>query len=814
MHDTFDSANYHENKPGNIHSKKWWFLDDRPILRDSDDAIWGNGDGDILTQIADIAEQVTAPLGDRAGSVAGMTFGIFGDWGAGKSSFLRMLQAKISELATRKEQQDSVVFSTYVASAYPYHGVSVRHTLALQLIRGLEASGHSICTHLLEQVAGSQISKFAESLGQMADVDKAATALMTLKELPMLLSEVFSGKTEVTKQRSRVVVCFVDDLDRCPSEVVKNVLQTTQEWADVRNLFFVLAINREWLIKAIQNLVHIADEPDYALEKYLQHSITLGNLEGDGLVSYVKSLLGRYDDEISRHIMENVVQLQKGLTHATPRAVKRLLNAIRPKLVTKLQREKNQFNDEEIRRVIKAEVLAYCWPKFHQDYYRPSVLGKHQGLAKRWSQLEAICRTYEQEAEIDRTDPDKEKLEFSVRRLRETSRDEQFMNPVDYRLVSFLAEPPYWLYAPPKSSDSLDPGQSIPPKQSSFSFEKADLISPRGVDLDSEFMQLYYSGQGEDDGTRKLEYYREAAELASKHFTQMSPERANEVGNMAMDAERLHVPPFADKLFQFALDLDPNHPNNMQNYVSFILDTKRVASYPRAQELLEELKKKYTNFKPERTQLFTLQLNEVNGQQTILTGDEIEKIRMKVTNAPTDLMSFGNATRLAVKTGNFDLAKEILQIACDPAHSPTPAYLYQRLRSFADSIAAQRESPDERLQSMEIYRRLLTHKANFSFSSSDEAEIRHNYATLLFAFDYDDEAGREWYEAYRLMPSDFAIRGAYSQYIRQAERLDVAVKIMAGQALTESEKILWPKIKPIPERFSDQAYLDTLFGQL
>ncbi|WP_291986320.1 P-loop NTPase fold protein [Candidatus Accumulibacter sp. ACC007] len=804
----------HANKPEEtISRKKWWFLDDRPILRDSEDAIWREGDREIWQQLGDIAQQIATPLADKDSPAPGMTFGIFGDWGAGKSSFLRMLKVKVEEIAASHGKSDSVIFSTYVASAYAYSNVSVRHTLALRLVDALEKSGHPICAHLLDNASGKNVSEFAASLSKLQATSQAAEALMTLTEVPLLLSDVFLGKTEVTKEQPRVVVYFIDDLDRCPVETVERVLQTTHEWADVHNLFFVLAINRNWLLEAIKKLVHLANEPDYALEKYLQHSITLGNLEGKALNSFVKSLVGGYDDSVSRQIGDNLVYLQKGLIHATPRAIKRLLNAIRPKLATKFQGEKSEANSDDIRRLIKTEVLAYSWPSFYQDYFRPSVLGNHHGPANVWRQLEEICRTYETETQMDQHDPDKEWLEFSLKRMRESYRDEHFMNPVDYRLVSFLAEPPYWLYAPRESNDRAI-SESIPPRASSFRFDKPDFMPQTEEGIDSKFMQLYYSGQSEPDPKKKLEYYLSAAALAGDDMTAIPSHRADEVGNMAVDAERFRVWPFADQLFRFALQLRPNHPNNMQNYVSFILDTKQASSYRDAEKLLETLREQCADFKPERTQLLSMQLGATNGQQAVLSDDEKDKIRANIRNAPTDFQVFGNSILLAVSTGSFDLAKEILEIACQKAYLGSPDYLYERLRVFADSMAGRQEFREQRLQAMEIYRQILALWGTFNFSRDDEAAVRHNYATLLFAFDYDDEAGKEWYDAYRLSASDPAIRRSYSQYVARGNRPEVLAKILAGEALTESEKVLWPKKNTMPKRFSDEVYMDKLFGLL
>jgi hypothetical protein len=85
---------------------------------------------------------------------------------------------------------------------------------------------------------------------------------------------------------------------------------------------------------------------------------------------------------------------------------------------------------------------------------------------------------------------------------------------------------------------------------------------------------------------------------------------------------------------------------------------------------------------------------------------------------------------------------------------------------------------------------------------SDRADILHNYATILYKHDYDDEAGKYWFEAYGLKPMDQTIRRAYGIYLLRAGHPEIASGVGAGQPI--EERVLQPKLKEMPDRFMDQ----------
>ena len=154
----------------------------------------------------------------------------------------------------------------------------------------------------------------------------AAAYLSRLANFPTLLNDELTGHGKIKpfgEGKPGVLVVMIDDLDRCPYPVVYEILRITQQWGSVQNLFFVLAINQKVLARAISEGApdQIKGDPDYAVEKYVQHTVTVENLDPDRLRAYVRRLLdGYYNDfETSRVIADNVAYLETRLRYKTPR---------------------------------------------------------------------------------------------------------------------------------------------------------------------------------------------------------------------------------------------------------------------------------------------------------------------------------------------------------------------------------------------------------------------------------------------------------------------------------------------------------------
>lgn len=160
---------------------------------------------------------------------------------------------------------------------------------------------------------------------------------------------------------------------------------------------------------------------------------------------------------------------------------------------------------------------------------------------------------------------------------------------------------------------------------------RKDLIGPPSRSADAEFIRLYEAhrmalAREEPNVSAAMEYAFEAGRLVEENLDAIPHHRANEVGNLAFDAERYGYILFADAMFRLALQLNPEHPNNMQGYVSFIADAELRDKYEDARKYLAILEREFPDFKPERRLFLRTQMEWLSGQGSSQSEQQIEEL--------------------------------------------------------------------------------------------------------------------------------------------------------------------------------------------
>lgn len=241
-----------------------------------------------------------------------LTIGIFGSWGSGKTSLMRMIEQRLRELrrAQRQAEQDrldrpylTVWFNAWFYGKEESLGRALilrvlaelrrevgRDAEALRALNEMEAELHRSVTpaSLGELVIGGQalfggneegaefrlplatglslLSEIAEARAETPAQDAGQVAAQrlgqTVEQLRTALDrqrvealEVFRQGFQalVTKHFSPgVLVVFVDDLDRCLPDKAVEVLEAIKLFFDIEGCIFVLGIDREVVERGIR----------------------------------------------------------------------------------------------------------------------------------------------------------------------------------------------------------------------------------------------------------------------------------------------------------------------------------------------------------------------------------------------------------------------------------------------------------------------------------------------------------------------------------------------------------------------------------
>ncbi len=254
-----------------------YIVNDQPTDRDALDF------RPYVETLADIIQTGNTPL----------TIGVFGTWGSGKTSLMRMVRKNLPKKfitvwfgAWKYDKEESLwralllnVLSTLKETA-SRQGKPTEEFEKLQalLYRDMEVDkvggvtidlaklGGSVATGLarlsLSFIPGlSTLTNLVEELqkGAAGDVDNATAAIrrertkIYIEQIQFLeqFQEKFKGLVQEHVSPNRLVV-FVDDLDRCLPEKAIEVLEAIKLFLDAENCIFLLGLDQEVIARGIE----------------------------------------------------------------------------------------------------------------------------------------------------------------------------------------------------------------------------------------------------------------------------------------------------------------------------------------------------------------------------------------------------------------------------------------------------------------------------------------------------------------------------------------------------------------------------------
>ncbi len=350
--------------------------------------------------------------------------------------------------------------------------------------------------------------------------------------------------------------------------------------------------------------------------------------------------------------------------------------------------------------------------------------------------------------------------------------------------------------------DSLGGRQESPPRPSS---PYEDLLELRpNKRLDEQLLQLSIAVERADetgDPERTLRACLDLYAFVMDNRQHFGPSSAMHVGNAAVMAEKHSNIRLASALYELALQLEPGRCVTAFNYLDFIIDKEVTDLYPRAPELFDTVER---NCEPEDRleQRIMLRIRFAVLTEQEPSQEDWEALMAMVRNDPADRSLVTRALYMCDAIRSAENAKAIAVLHCDAGEGAD--HWYMPLRGVADILAKSTgatRKDDERV-AMEMLRFFL---ANPTYQTSAEVQRQRrimlsNLALLLDTQDYDEEAGRYWFEAYRLEPRPIK---PYAMYLLRAERADLAEKVMRGEPFGDEvqEPPVVPGRHPMPEHW-------------
>lgn len=360
----------------------------------------------LLNKLVDDIRRCTPP----------MVFGVHGDWGAGKTSFLQAAQYALTGNCARKSASEAEIqqqtiwrkaplavwFEAWRYQNEPAPVIALLHELRAQL-EGWSKAGDVIkafggtvwrnallaldsITAKIETEAGGlgngikgtfQFSPF--QIGKAREErrkERLATPLPS-NQLRDSLDEVFAqllgrkkDREDPPKPHERIVI-FIDDLDRCSPAAMFALLESIKIYMNLRHCVFVLGVNRHEVERGI---ISILPEPLASDEKHARANEYIEKLCGNMVrlpypsESAQKKLVTKWLAGLDDHSREDLIDLlsRHRFLPQNPRRIKMWCNTVLQLHAHRQEELREAPPTEEIPSLALVACLHTFYPQLHQ----------------------------------------------------------------------------------------------------------------------------------------------------------------------------------------------------------------------------------------------------------------------------------------------------------------------------------------------------------------------------------------------------------------------------------------------------------------
>ncbi len=264
------------------------------------------------------------------------TIGLYGDWGSGKTSLMRMLRSTLNGRGVPTvwfdalQQQHSPHPVAALCAAIQEEATSHAPNATGRAKRFLESVRNTLA-EVPDWLPLTQLSVFG--VGATLKADELTRANRAMLSSMAKIGEISSTLLDSVPGETERIVVLIDDLDRCSAAVAIRILEGMKLLFGQRGFVFVIAMMPEIVASQVSSVFPDRDGDVFAgdryLEKMIQIEFPLPRLTDDAAENYVRYLAEQEIGslEIGEALSPFVRIMAAGGGRAgTPRAIKRFTN--------------------------------------------------------------------------------------------------------------------------------------------------------------------------------------------------------------------------------------------------------------------------------------------------------------------------------------------------------------------------------------------------------------------------------------------------------------------------------------------------------
>jgi predicted KAP-like P-loop ATPase len=299
-----------------------------------------------------------------------LTIGIHGRWGSGKTSLMKMVEAKFRG----REDVKTIWFNAWAYGDEPI-GLALLQQILIEFQKedGFKEKGKTLLGNVVKLGSDALLRKITTiTLEEAKDIFENSIKLKST-----LRHDFETVIDECLEDGGRLVV-FIDDLDRCLPEKTIEILEVIKLFLDVPKCIFVIGVEKEVIERGIEVRYKSKKQKpisgkDY-IEKIIQVPFTLPPIREEDMVDFIENLGIRGREK-------GYVKIVAKYTGCNPRKVKLFLNVLRIRRAI----AKRTRGGIEPDLSAKLFVFEYVFTEFYRDlvkYEDEDLLCKLERLAK------------------------------------------------------------------------------------------------------------------------------------------------------------------------------------------------------------------------------------------------------------------------------------------------------------------------------------------------------------------------------------------------------------------------------------------------